>query len=551
MGAPVSPRPASGAFVALVALTALTGCTREVMTRVELAAIQTDHAFFVFLDAAGTPVRVTPVFAARAGGGPTPSFALEAREERLVLVALDDAALEAHHPAYDRARPEALEATLEVPPEKWVARPLDGVRLAKALPEGARLYGARLLEGEGGLAPASDEARDAVLAAVTLAIPVDHAVCLEPGVGRLVSFGRTRSVTSGLPDQTKDARAIQRARWVDADRAVAVTTRYALFVERGRDLVLDPVAPGRRGGYFDPLAFEPGMAAGIADMVLDRSRPGPVVVVAVGSISMTEDRAEGRVWELAVHDDGLELVRTTTLTFGPESVAIDPQGAIALVEYGLFAETRAPGATAFERLPRLEPAPDRGAATHRVLWTGDAREPLVATTADRLHVYDAALGAWKTTDVTFSALSPGTPLDPTRDKLLFRGLAVRPLAEGVEVWAGGDFGGLFRRPSFGEWTRVDYLAPPGYSNCSRPVGNYPDVLMSSPIDDLVFDGGYLYAAFRECAAVIGLRVEDLCAETLGLEGLEPAPSDIADLQALDLLNGRLMVAGESGQLYVE
>ncbi|MCK6548131.1 hypothetical protein L6R52_19930, partial [Myxococcota bacterium] len=438
-------------------------------------------------------------------------------------------------------------------PARWVARPSQGaLRLAARLPDGARLFSGALDGKDGALVELAADApeRARITSDVTLALPVDHGRCREPGVGTLVPFGRSRSITAGLADQTKDARAIVRARWIDEARAVAVTVRYALFVERGRDVALVPVRPGQRGGYFDPLDVEPGIASSFTDMVVDRSRGTPIVI-AVGAVAEDERRTSGRVWELAVHDDGLELVRTTTLTFGPEAIAVDAAGAVALVEYGLYVETRAPGAARFVSLPRLEAAPDHGLATHRITWTGDAREPLVASTADRLHVYDAEAAAWRATDLPFASLAPGTPLDPTRDKVVYRALTSRAAPDGVETWAGGHFGALFRRPARGAWSRVDYLAPPGYSGCARPVGNYPDVLMSSIIDDVAFDGDHLYVAFRECSAVLGIRVADLCAETLGLEGLEPAPSDTTDLQSVDLLNGKLLVAGESGQLYAE
>jgi hypothetical protein len=352
------------------------------------------------------------------------------------------------------------------------------------------------------------------------------------------------------PERNRDAhqRNFIRAAWVDRERAVTITGRLAYVLPRGRDPELIEVEDGGAGTRFDPRRTYDVGSFLLSDMVVDRT-PGrlPRMLIAAAAGELV---SIGYLFELELDGTSMRLVKTTTVADPLHVVAVDEAGNVAIgAGYGDIYVRRA-GEDEFEYHSFVPVDPQAEVLLRRLIWTGDPGFPLAATAIGTINLYDVAAGTWRSQDILTRIVDPGNLVGGGDQYVELVAIAAFHDGGVTELWAGGRRGALFRwRSGDSEWELISVQPPPSFDTCSVPSGTYPDTRIYLPIDDMQEAGDRLYFTIRECSAIVEVRRSDLCTALVGTNAL-PAPRQSRDLQAIDMIDGELLIAGEKSEMYV-
>lgn len=499
-------------------LALLTGCSGGELSTFDLSDREDVVAFVAVLGHQRQVLRVTRVFGVQDGKisfGDRPQLTLTGDEVDAVLVELDQAALAAAHPDYDRARTSELSVELASPPVPPRVRALAAPIKAAELPKS-------------GLRLSSEDALDEVTRSVTLLLPVDPEHC-RPTTAAFEPFGARPEVVDSAEPDVSDFRG-----------AVRVGERLVIWTA-DRLHVLDP------GGAVDEKAslvlqqvLGPDLRPAIQDLALDpvpRANGARRLVFTVDRIA-TDGRVDSALMEASLSAAGA-LSFTGTATVVPpehrdlEGVDVSEEGRAAfLSEEGVVYLEEASGAFSTLRLEDLTDNPK----ARSVVWTGDAARPLFVTSRDRIHVLDAATARFDAFTTTLS----------TRQSLHLYGAARVPGTS--EIWAAGTRGYVTRWAG-GPPEPVVPSLPPRYVECSQAQGDL--ALFVHQVEDLAAWGEHVYLILEACSAVMAVRRQDGCASLLPVlsDQVETVDGETEGLLGIRASEGRIVVVGRRGRVF--
>jgi hypothetical protein len=192
----------------------------------------------------------------------------------------------------------------------------------------------------------------------------------------------------------------------------------------------------------------------------------------------------------------------------------------------------------------MPPVPlEVGEGMFRVHATGDDRHPYFASSYGRLHVFDAMMNAWSSFEV------PRGWLRNTQGLLPFTGagLASSRRSDQLELWAAGNSGLIVRKLGDGPWEPYPIHLPPRYDGCASE-GTYPRLVDVDNFDAIQVVGDDLFVSVRSCTTLFQIRRDSSCVALVSVTGFEPVYSQ-EDLQALDILDDTIVLAGEKGLVF--
>lgn len=523
----------------------LGGCVQVVPLPVEIPDGEAPQILFTITRREeGRLARLSAPFGVEAGRttfGEAPALVLLEGEVDALLVAIRVEHLAVGLPGFEPSRLAEVRVEIAPPPAQPVRRAeglVPRVTMAVRLPPETSVL--RIAPEGGREALAADHpGRTAVLEHLTLVLPEDPERCRNPVARPLTAYAGAPNAVGPLVNHDWGAMRLNRAGRVDDDRVVVAGVLALYVVERGQ-VVSDP-GPGRpRRHFFHWELVQPSSRAIIeavaVDPIADPDGTRGVLVVGRWSSLEAPEVDRGFAVELPLGPEGFEEVRPSLLTDATplRGAAIDPEGRAVIVGDGsiLFERTRG-GVWRQRALPPL--ASSERDVGRRVAATGDPRRPFVASTRARLHVYDAARDDWSSDFIT-----------GIEDDFQAYGLAGGVEGGELDLWAGSTRGRLFRRGPR-EWQPVNLSPPPRYHPCD-PNGAPTQPELTRRVEGLAMGGGYLYAVVDRCTGVLVVRLADLCASLLTIEG-EEAQVRNPGFEDVHLSGGELLVVGEAGQVW--
>lgn len=470
------------------------------------------------LDEARQVRRVTNVFGVRNGEiafGDRPQLTLGGDETDAVLIEIDHDALAGEHADYVRARANEITVELAPPPPTPRLTGLSTPSKATRLPAvGLRISG--------------KVAAEDVLRSVTLVLPVDPEYC-RPTDGRFAPFGaRAEVVGAGTPNAEELLGAV-----LIGNRLVLWTPDRLHVLEQGglvdesASLILEQVVP-------------PGVRVVIRDLALDpvARQDGTHRLLLTVELLRDGGSNDGALLEAALSGGGrLSFVRTATVVpqvhRDLEGVDVSDEGRAAFVseEGAVYLENPDGG---FSALPLTDLVDTPKARS--IVWTGDPDRPLLATSRDRIHVFDTAMDRFDSFEVTLTS----------QRSLHLYGVDRTPGT--TEVWGAGTTGYVMRydgrRPE-----PIQPTLPPRYVECSRAQGNL-DVFVHE-IEDLAVWGDHVYLILEACSAVMAIRRSDGCSSLFPVlsDRVEVVDDDVDGLLGIHASSGQIFAVGRRGRVY--
>ena len=514
----------------LAALTlASAGCGGET-TRVELAGVEA-AIFLVSLDHAGGVARIEGPLVVRGGvraSGDRPDRALGEDEIRLVVVTVD---LERLRGAVAGFEPEEA-AGLVVAPRSVVPGPreerlerIDRVRRWVPLAPLATLEEVRPRSGE--LLPLPEP--DAL--ELHLGVPEDPEHCRPLGWSPFAPYARELQPVPAPAPLAGGQTAEPRVAAVDRDRAL-LAWRDLHLVERDR------ASSGRAGAQISARALAPSAKEPLLRRVaLDpRPLPGGARRVWAAGIAHQGWVLAGWLFELSLDERGLSWVSTTTIT-GPDhldDLAVSDEGRVLVMSRGQVTLREPDGA--LRPLP-MPPRQDLEFLGSRVVWTGHPREPILAATESRLHLWLEEPGTWLTTELRGLGFQP----------IHFRAFAAFP--EEGEYWAGGTRAEIFRARRQGQWQGLTLRLPPRFEPCGAETHEgRPTSVREWSASEAHED--HLFFIAKDCGAVVAVRRDDLCTSLLVPGGGLPEVRGRDDgFKTLTRLDDQLLIVTGRGEIW--
>lgn len=488
-------------LVAVLSAWIAAGCRGEPV-RVDLGALE-GALFFVVLGHEGELRGIEGPLVVRSGvraAGTRPERVLSAEEAELLVLAVPLDEVAEAVPGFEaqeaprlslRTSAEAAEDT----PERWW----------RALPRETTVW--RVEEASGALVPS--QLPEAPI--LSLGVPRDPEHCRPAAWSPLAPYAATLA-----PLPAPDPELVSRHRWPKVvaldegrvavrQRDLAIVLRSTPFVPRSGPgsnvLVASEVAsPGTSHATFVDFAVDP------------RPLPEGGRRLWILSQAWLRDGHETALHEAHVAGDALTLVGSRVL--GPDifdGLDVSPEGELALAARGGPISLLRPGSEGPEPLPPLTVEPAERLTT-RVLWTGYPRESLLVATESRLHLYAPHTDRWIPTDLRVF-VDMQVPI---------AALAAVPASE--ELWAGGGRGALYHRRGRQPWEKLALTLPPRAAACRIDDGtggseSLPLLAGLEPREELLF------AAPRDCSALLAVRRSDLCVALIprqdGIRVLEP------------------------------
>ena len=512
-----SPATALAREASWIALAILAGCTKTELATIDLSDREGVVAFIVVLDERDEALRVTRPFGVEQGNvsfGERPQLELTAEESEAVLLELDRSALLLRHPDFVMERAEELEVELRAPPPAEVVRGVDPLRATKETAIDAA--GTRLTDllDESSLEADSARAR-AILSQLTLTLPIDPEHC-RPTDAAFVPFGREAALIS---DPDRMARSL--------DGALLLGSRALLRTRLAVHLV-------DRGGAIDRLgSFEAallGDSSFLTDFALDPTS-GRLMAAVITPRGLAPSASA--VVELSPTSTSIEYVRSV-LELDPgelEGIAISREGrTAALGENGSVHLEEPNGSFSVRKID--DPAEDPKART--ISWTDDPARPLIATSRNRIQVWDRDTDRFAAEVVVL----------PTEVSLHLDAIAT----DGAEIWTAGS-GGFLMRLTGGVFERIEPKLPPRYVGCATQggVGLFVDDIL-----DLALYDGYAYAVLAKCSALMAIRMSDRCVSLLSVDGAEPhlLQEEVDGLRSVDVAGGEVLVTDAAGRALI-
>lgn len=491
------------------------GCSGPSIARLELSSIELDYGFFAVLHGVDRVKRVIPPFGLEDGElifGAPPALELDPdSSEQVVLVAMTAEDLANSYLGFEVVRAEELAMTVDAASGSFESA--KGTIQRGRIPETARTFEVELEGEEASLEPIDRSRLDRLFA---MHVPVDPEYCRVPDQSPLEPFTGVERPFQGLVRSGSEA--ILAVRWLDDDRALVLTYGAIAVVRRGTPLDVGPGFVALPGFLPKKLALD---ATGARALVLGRS-----------------GIAGSAIWAFEVRGDALSaLSRHEHPELELEDAAILHDGRQIIAQLGgdLYERDPATGAlVAFEQLPRSAAEDDPVS----LLALDDPQHPLVATTSSRLHLYSAR-------EQTFSTSVVSAPGLLGIEVLSFSSLAQGRTAEGgLEIWAGAQYGTLFRFRELG-WQNVRIGFPPRFSSCPT-FESSGATMFSGRITSAALDPSYLHLGLSTCSPVLQVRRGDHCVSLLAPEN---GVHDGDGTSAIDVRNHRLIRGSLDGSLF--
>lgn len=510
------------AALALLAASVSAACVDRRVIDVPVDDQSFEYGFMVLRDEQGSVTRVSAPFGVAEGAltfGSLPAFDLSPDEAEMLLVMLPAGAVRASAPAFDELRAATLELLVTPPPEvPWYERTLlSGELLTVQLPSGARALRSDL---DGTLGEV------AIPAGYVLRVPIAPEKCSRIEPAGLVPFGVSAEIIPG--DRDSELENFVQVSLLGEDVAIAMTSKALHLFRANEPYVPAEVtssSPGNRLGR-DALPIR-GHAFGGFVVERDARR-----VWLAGTFGASEGRIIGILFDLAVAPSAISIAGTATVSdIAFVDVTLDPEGRPLIL--GAFGEIlRYEGAGLFAALPPIggfDPVDEIGI---RIITTGDAELPYLASSKGRLHLFEAAADAW----------------DSLRLEMFrARGLAASRTASGeLELWAAGSDSRLLRKVGRGDWQRFEVIYPPRFLACA--AGAYPGLTDADGFDGIELVGEDIFLTVRDCSAALQIRRDGTCTALLSVDGTDPNYQR-SDLQAIDVLGDTVVLGGEDGLLY--
>ena len=497
---------------AAAALTLAAGCAAEV-TEVRLGDLDFAYAFTIFLNDAGDPLRVGPVFGRldeQAFG--VNALALQDGEARVLLITMTEEELKAAVARYDRERGLELGVELAPPPTRptLVDQSATSPPFQRAaLPDDASFYVVdidgqrRDVEALTRLEMPDPKAQGAV----TMIVPIDPE-CGRDGQLPLRPFAKEAKPITTLTAEDPRTILAYDLLWLDDDAVIVVGFREVFLVRRNELWVSSPttafalINDDRR---FHDGAAEAPAADGTQTAWIAGGYPGEPADDRDGRVG-----ARGALFRVVVGPDGIRSVQTATETPGHQlyTAEVAEDGTVLVGGDDGFMLEKAPGATEFtRRLPDLRVREtDPGENWVTAIASFDfAPRPWLVGTQGLLHEYDADNDRWIERFVRLDVI--------TQPQLLhFSGIDGRIRGDGdIEFWASADSGGLVRRIGVNApWTPLLPNFPPRFAPCaSPPRPGEPELYSLKTINDLTVQDGFLYLAYQNCTAVVVVPMVDV------------------------------------------
>ncbi len=483
---------------------------------VPINAEGTGVVFLVMVDADGAPTRISSGLVLDDGvpvAGERPRLRVDPPEVGAVAVSLSPQVLAEIDPLFDPQRLSEVVLSIGTPP-----------REVERLPQGAEILLKSRLPKSASLTAYADVSLDSLSESLTLSVVVDPERCRNPNFEPLVPFGRVANVLADT-DVVLRTGGIKQIVASPFDDQVLLGTFIGIFLARPGEGVLPVRQPSQNEPGNGVRVDHPLLASGEIVGFVVHPVPLPNGDRRILLVESQETPGPlGRLYWLDWGPEGLKQLRTATVSAGHRfrSVAQAANGDILLGADGgklLLYDGDQWLRRSLTSSTQLMGGP--------VLATRDPQRPWVVATGNFLHMYRADLDIFE----SFEA------------EARIQRLGLRPTGS-LEVWAGGDLGGLY---VFQErWSRVSLALPPRYGPCAAET-TLPHSL-NRKMDGVFFLDDYLYLLPVECAVVMAVRLQDRCVSLQVPQGM-PVQTGVADYEALSIAQDQLLVGGHSGLLY--
>jgi hypothetical protein len=254
------------------------------------------------------------------------------------------------------------------------------------------------------------------------------------------------------------------------------------------------------------------------------------------------------VYELLIGAAGIariELVHTVGV--GLTAVGFDDRG-VALIAANDGSARLLSAENELTEITRIEGAGVPGFYPFSITWTSDQDHPWFVSGRGALYLYDARGPRWETFSIPLTTFPRIFGMGGD-DAINFEAVgATRTSTGALELWAAGAAGAIVKRIGGGEFLPINLSMPPRYAECSAG-GEYPEIFFGEHIDHLRIAGEHVLTTVRGCSAMLEIRRSDNCVSLLGVENDPVGRRLMRDLQAIDLFDGQIVLAGEHAQIY--
>lgn len=522
-------------------IASLLGCGEESLP-VDISGVDYDVGFVVLYPAGeGQPLRVTPTFGP--GFGERPALTLEEQERRFIFVAMRRDELP---PSFVFDRVSETDAVLEEPPANLLFEGTDTTERMRArlrVPGAVQLLTADL-DADRSLRTI-DEGEFDFFDRVTLRLPVDPEYCHNSGQTDLRHFAATANpILTLIPTYRTDFRS---AIWIDEDRVVISAFSTLFLLQRDQPITSTTSGPGV---WNVTDAADHAVRDSIRSLAVGPERAdGSVEIVAVGGegVPFGESRPAdwGRVYFLQLDGDRFSETRPAIRTPNElyRSAAFTPDGRLWIGARGgrvFLRETETSSVSLVEDLPvrdQLDPI-------YRMIATGDAEFPLMASTKARVHVLDE--DEWLSIPLERDGILGAESIE-------FRGLGFVRTEAGPDFWAAGSRGQIARKTPVRDWYLLEnegeeLVFPPRFEPCASSRNPGEPLTFNKEIWSTATDGDYTFMGFENCTAIVAVRRDDQCVSMVPREG-EPVGFEQTEARGMVKRGRRLLVFFSDGSLY--